>query len=535
MIQRTLLIGLDGATFTVIDTLLESDVMPFLKRQIAAGVRAELMSVVPALTPPAWTSLMTGRQPGQHGIFDFLRKEKPDSTRIRFLTSQDLGCETIWSYLSEQGKRATVLNFPLTFPPPRINGFVVPGWMSWRTLQLGCHPTSLYQRMKALPDFNARELATDVALEEKGIEGCHQDEYEDWIALHIRREQQWFEIARMLMRESPCDLTAVLFDGTDKLQHLCWSFLDPSSANANPSSWAAQVRQRCLDYFRQLDQQIAELCELAGPDATVVIASDHGFGPQNTTFFINTWLEQRGYLAWADTSAAAASDEEQMGVGRHGSHIDLIDWSHTRAYVSSPSGNGIHILKASPEHPNGVSEDDYPAFCAQLAEELLAFVDPQTGAPVVTKVWTREQIFSGPYEQLAPDLTLELQSGGFVSMLASDAPVKHREQVMGNHRPEGVFLAWGPELRTGLRAAPLSILDIAPLLLYSLDVPIPSHMDGRLPEEIFAPSALQARPARTAAPTATASPTAEAEPEPVLDDEAEAEVLRRLHALGYLE
>ena len=118
---RTLLIGLDGATFSVLDPLMAQGVMPFLKSFISGGVRAGLRTIVPALTPPAWTSLITGRTPGQHGVFDFFRMESPESRHIRFFNSNDVGCDTIFSVASSHGQRVTALNFPAMFPPPRLN------------------------------------------------------------------------------------------------------------------------------------------------------------------------------------------------------------------------------------------------------------------------------------------------------------------------------------------------------------------------------------------------------------------------------
>jgi predicted AlkP superfamily phosphohydrolase/phosphomutase len=229
MSRSTLLIGLDGATFDILDPLMADGVMPVLQQLIGSGVRATLRSTVPALTPPAWTSLVSGRGPGAHGIFDFFRKETPAGASVRFLTSRDVECPTVWSLATDAGLRSTVLNFPLTFPAPRIAGHIVPGgFMPWRQLRLGCHPEGLFDRLRAVPSFNPRELALDMGHEAKAIEGCADDEYEPWIEMHIRRERQWVEIARHLIREEPSELTAVLFDGTDKIQHLCWRFIDPA-------------------------------------------------------------------------------------------------------------------------------------------------------------------------------------------------------------------------------------------------------------------------------------------------------------------
>jgi predicted AlkP superfamily phosphohydrolase/phosphomutase len=536
MTARTVLIGIDGGTFRILDPLMGDGVMPFLRDFAASGVRAELGSVMPPLTPPAWTSLVTGCSPGRHGIFDFFRKESPESHHIRFVSSHDVCAETIWSIAHRHSLRTTALNFPLMFPPPRIDGYVVPGWMPWRQLRLGCHPPGLYDRLKALPGFDARELAMDMDLEAKAVEGCKEDEYEEWIAYQIRREQQWFQILCTLVREEPCELTAVLFDGTDKLQHLFWRFLDPDCLDKSPGPGERRIRQHCRDYFRQLDQLLAEIARLAGPDATIVLASDHGFGPQTGTFFVNTWLAQHSYLAWADDKAPLASGPWQLGLDQLARHVYLLDWERTRAYTPTPSGNGIHIVPRTQPGEPGVPEDEYQAFRSRLVDELLGFVDLAVGEPVVAHVWTREEIFDGPCTSLAPDLTLELVDGGLVSILASDAPFKPRPEPTGTHRPEGILIARGPGLRQGVQLAPLSILDVAPLLLYSLGLPIPADLEGRVPVEALEPAALRARPVEAAVPQA---PAAE-EPSgpqtgPVLDKEAEAELLKRLRALGYVE
>jgi predicted AlkP superfamily phosphohydrolase/phosphomutase len=223
---QTLLIGLDGATFTILDAMVESGWMPRLRALLAGGARAPLRSIIPPLTPPAWTSLMTGRTPGHHGVFDFFRRESAQDRHIRFFTSHDVKSATIFDLASQAGLRVTALNFPSMFPPPRLNGYIVPGWVPWRELRLACWPESLMDFLKTTPGFNPRELAMDIQLEEKTTEGCADPEqYAPWIELHTRRERNWFHVFRRLTQENPSDLTAVLFDGVDKLQHLCWRFL----------------------------------------------------------------------------------------------------------------------------------------------------------------------------------------------------------------------------------------------------------------------------------------------------------------------
>ena len=536
MKNRTMLIGLDGGEFYILNNYIKDGVMPFLKGFIESGVHADLRSVIPVLTPPAWTSLMTGRSPGHHGIMDFFRKESEEGHSIRFNSSQDVKCEMIWSMVNRHGLRATSLNYPLMLPPPPIDGNVMSGgWMTWRQLRLACHPEGLYDRVKALPDFNPRELAMDMSHEAKAIDGCEQEEIEPWLQLHIRREQHWFNILRHLMETDPCELTAIMFDGVDKIQHLCWRFIDPKCADTIKEPWEEKIRDLCTEYFRQMDKLIEEMVGLAGPETTVVIASDHGFGMTKEIFYLNTWLEQNGYLGWADKDDAAGKDSAVLGMEQLARHSFTLDWDKTRAYASTPSSNGVYIEVAEAEGEKGIPKAEYIEFREEMIRSLRKLVSPETGEPVVAHVWKREDAFDGPFKDMAPDLTLALRDCGLISILASDKPVKPRKEASGTHRPEGIFIAKGPGVRKGEALKELSILDVAPTLLYSLDLPIPEDMEGRVPSEVFTPSTLEERPVKTSDASAPVEQEESTTPEIVYDEEAEEEVLKKLRALGYIE
>jgi predicted AlkP superfamily phosphohydrolase/phosphomutase len=526
---RTLLIGLDGATFSILDPLMQEGVMPFLADFVAAGTRAELRSVVPPLTPPAWTTVMTGRSPGNHGVLDFFRFEsKPEGRYIRVADSTDVSCETIWSMADRQGLKTTALNFPLTSPPAAISGYILPGWVPWRHLRLACHPAELYDQIKELPGFDARELAMDMNLEGNAIEGCQKrEDYEDWIHLHIRRERQWFRISRYLMTADPCELTAVLFDGVDKLQHFVWRFLDPALFPSSPSAWERKIRALCCDYFRELDHCLEEIVTLAGPDANTVMVSDHGFCGSEQIFHVNTWLEQNGYLSW--TGSAEPEEPGKLGLESMARRFYEVDWDKTTAYCPTPSGNGIYL---SPDGANGA--EDYASLRQELIDGLRSYLDPETGEPVVQRIWTREEAFDGEHLTAAPDLTLELRDGGFVSILPSSTVLMRRVEPTGTHHPDGIFVAGGPGIRRDVTVPPLSILDVAPTVLHALGLPVPEDLEGRVPTEVFDPAWLEARPIRAAGPTQPREPLSPAAGEP-LDEEGEAELLQRLRALGYVE
>lgn len=535
-VLRTLLIGLDGATFTVLDPLMDRGVMPFLRDFVAGGARASLRSVMPPLTPPGWTSLVTGRRPGQHGVFDFFQKEDPHSKYFRFVGSHDVNSATIWSLASEHGQRVIALNFPVMFPPPDVNGCVVPGgWMPWRQLRLGCHPPGLFDRLRTLSSFKPRELALDMALEAKAIEGCNDEEYVDWIQLHIRREERWFEILRHLMREEPGELAGVIFDGVDKLQHLCWRFIDHDFWPQDPSPWEREIIELCESYFRRLDTLIADLVAHAGPDATVVLASDHGFGPTFDLFYVNAWLEQQGYLAWAADSPAESDDALQIGFHQMTRHVFELDWDRTIAYAATPSSQGIHIVSQRPGSESPMTADTRHKIGKEITEKLRAITHPVTGKPLVSEVWTRQDAFAGPYEELAPDISIILDEGAAISILRSETVLRRRPEPKGSHRWEGILLARGPSIRQGVSVDELSILDVAPLILYALDLPVPLDMAGRLPEQVLRPDHLQRRPPQAMSVTPPRRAPEPAPEEFVYDADAEQTVLNRLRALGYVD
>src|SRR5262249_9329909 len=133
------------------------------------------------------------------------------------------------------------------------------------------------------------------------VQGLQSDELEMWVKSHIDREQRWFEVGRLLMEEEPSELTGVLFDGADRIQHLCYHLIDPRLASKYTSPQDQHIRSLCLDYFRRLDGFLEELVGLAGAEAFVFIASDHGFAAAGQQiFYANVWLQQQGYLTWSE-------------------------------------------------------------------------------------------------------------------------------------------------------------------------------------------------------------------------------------------
>ncbi|MCX7013496.1 MAG: alkaline phosphatase family protein [Candidatus Sumerlaeota bacterium] len=530
MNRQCLLLGLDGASFDYLEPLIREGVMPFLGRFFASAARAPLQSVVPPLTPPAWTSLVTGRSPGRHGIFDFAAPEGPGSLFQRMISSRDLSGETLWSIANRHGRRATALNFPAMHPPPAVDGCVIPGWVPGRWIRRAVRPAELFDRLKKEADVQVEALGYWPDQESKAIEGCRREEYEPWIRLHIEREREWFRALRYLMTADPTDLTAIVFDGADKLLHLCWTSIDPRSAPEPSEAPFVHLRGLCLQYFRELDSFLEALVGLAGPETTVVMASDHGFGPTDTLLSLNTWLAENGFLVWA-SDGPHNGEAERVHYATH-EIIRGLDRARTQAVALMPSANGIWLLKDGERWREGFDSDEYRSLRVRLVEGLLDARRPDTGERVVRRVWTREEIFAGPFFERAPDLTVELVDSGHVSVARNSRAVTVRAQVMGCHRPLGVFAIGGPGVRGGAQLGVRSILDVAPTILHAMGLPIPAAVEGHVVEEAFERDWRQAHP--VVHERAGAAPDAENGSGEEMDAQSREQIARRLKALGYM-
>ncbi|MCA9261657.1 MAG: alkaline phosphatase family protein, partial [Planctomycetales bacterium] len=384
--MRTVLFGLDGATFTVLDPLMADGVMPNLRRFCDEGARCELASTPMPVTPQAWTSLATGRGAGSHGIHDFIRCEQgPNGIYFRVNDSRDNHCETIWQYVSRQGKSVTVLNYFGLAPPARINGHSMPGFVSGRHLRRSSYPQDLFERLSGAAECDVHVLGLDLEVERQGLQDMAPERWSEWIRHHIRREQAWSSVLLHLMRKEPSDLTAIVLDGVDKIQHLAYRFLDPAWTPAEPTPWEAEVIALCRQYFGVVDDMLGQVMELVGADGRIVIASDHGFTATTEVVYINKWLQEEGFLAWREEEEL--DEQNSIFSERLASLAGNIDLERTQAYALTPSCNGIFI------HPNC---EDREKTKQALIERLQEFRAPD-GGKVVTEIKPREEWFPGPF------------------------------------------------------------------------------------------------------------------------------------------
>ena len=529
---QTLFIGLDGATFTLLDAFTrdapgEGVVMPTLARLMHDGFQAPLRSTIHPLTPPAWVTMMTGRSPGHHGVFDFVSVDDRGYDCLWTLSSgNDVRCETIWSIASRYDRRVVSLNFPMMSPPETINGSLVSGFVSWKHLRRNMSPPDLYDRLKQIPGFDPKELGWDFKREDKIGDDMSHGDLEAWVDAHCRREEQWFRVAETMLRDDNPDLFAVMFDGTDKLQHQTWHVLDPDLQPEHPSAEHAHLRSITLGYYRKLDQYIARLIELAGPKAQVFLASDHGFTGTVNVVRINRYLGELGYLTWREDDGSEAT-RRRLEV-----NFAYLDWAKTTAFCATPSSNGVRIRVAREPGMPGIQPGEYHAFREKLIADLYNLRGPD-GEAVITRVIVREDAFPGAAMVDAPDLTLILSDFGFVSVRNRAPVVAPRTQAAGTHHPDGILIASGPGIAPDHSRTLVNLIDIPSILVHSLGLSVPQDFEGTVPVQLFTSAMWAQRPLKRGPATRPVENDAMTEAGP--SDSERAKILEQMRALGYLD
>lgn len=532
---RTLLIGLDGATFKVLQPFLDGSceegvVMPFLAGMVQDGYSAILKSTNHPLTPPAWTSVCTGRTPGHHGVYDFVRfEDMGDEMYFTLYDSRDIRTETLWHLAGRAGKSVVSLNFPMMAPPEEVNGALVPGFVSWKHLRRNMHPETLFDRIRQIDGFDPKELSWDFERESQIGEAMPDEELYSWVANHLPRDRQWYNIGAHLLQEDEPDLLALMLDGTDKIQHQAWHVLDPDLWEGEAPESRRKVRALVVDYFRQVDGYLAGLHAAAGEDCHMVIVSDHGFAGSTKVVRVNKYLEKLGYLKYRPSDGSDAAKRRDMA------NFANLDWQTTRAFCPTPSSNGIVIRQQSMKNPNGVAEDEYEWFRDRLIADLRAMTDPETGETVIADVLKREDAFPGAAMEQAPDLTLILKDHGFVSVRNLEPQVITRPTPIGTHHPDGIFIMTGPGVRRA-RGAAMSIVDTTAIVAHAMGIDIPQEFEGAVPDDLYTPDWLATHPVRVSGHTDAASaPRSSADDSEEISEDQREEMLAQLRLLGYLE
>lgn len=456
-----MVIGLDCAEPSLVfDRWL--DHLPNLRRLVRAGVSGPLRSSTPPITVPAWMSMMTGRDPGELGMYGFRNRADFSYDKLAFVNSLTVKQKTVWDLLGESGKRSIVIGVPPSYPVKEVNGVLVSCFLTPGIDKQYTHPHALSREIGRL----VGEYMVDV----KGF----RTERKAWLLEQIyEMTEKRFAVARHLLRTRDWDFFTMVEMGVDRIHHGFWQFMDPRHVLHQAGT---EFQDAIFEYYQYVDAHIGQLLEFVDDDTRVLVVSDHGAKRMDGAIAINEWLVREGYLVLRKYPEKPTRFEELE-----------VDWSRTRAWSEGGYYARLFINVQGREPQGVVKPEEYEALRAELVERLEALGD-EAGRPIGTRVVAPGDVYAR-LENIAPDLLVFFGDLYWRSVGSVGAGAVHtRDNDTGpdgaNHDWDGIFvMTEGRDLRRGDgeggRIEGLRLTDVAPTLLDAFGMPAPAGMRGQ--------------------------------------------------------
>ena len=449
---RVAVIGLDCATPQLLFGDLASEV-PNISKLMSEGMHGDLASITPPITVPAWACAMTGKTPGELGIYGFRNRKDTSYDGLSIVHSGSIKVPAVWDALGAAGKSSLLIGVPPSFPPPKE-------FSGWR---VGCFLTPPSAEHYAYPN----ELEVEIAEELGGkgeyifdIPNFRQQGMEFVLDQVFKMTERRFKVARRLLKNKPWDFFMMVEMGMDLLHHVFWHYFDPKHPLHKPGNPFEDAFQR---YYRSVDDEVGALLDVLPEDAITIVMSDHGARPMMGGICFNDWLIQNGYL----TLKEPASQPTPIAAAP-------IDWSRTMAWGDG-GYYGRLFLNVAGREPQGVIEpSQYATVRDELAAKLESMPGPD-GERLGTKVLKPQDVYP-EVRGVAPDLLVYFGDLAWRSVGTVGNPsIYTLENDIGpdgaNHDRTGVFAMKGaPDQPTG-NVEGLKLVDVGPMIvsLFGID------------------------------------------------------------------
>ncbi len=435
--KKVCIVGLDGTPFSLLKTLANDGVLPNLSRIFESGTFSPMTTALPEISSVAWTSFMTGKNPGKHNIFGFADL-RPESYEMFFPNYLDMQSETLWDILSKNQKRSVIINMPSTYPAQELNGVLIAGFVA-PNYEKAFYPSQLAEKFKEM-DYRI-DLDLEKALQSKDFL------INDIEETHERRERAILS----LMENEEWDLFTAVITETDRLHHFLWDELENSDSH---------YREAFIKYYKRVDNFLGKMNKKIDDDTLFVIVSDHGFCKVNKQVYLNHWLERAGYLSYRVEDPRFVMD---------------IDGNRTKAFCMDP---GRIYLNMKNRFTEGVIEEaDYESVREELRDAILALRYPDnSGEKIIKHVHKKEEIYDGPYLEKAPDLVVEAAPGFDLKGSVAKKVLFENGPWTGMHTSDDATFY----INKKIDASGVRIFDIAPTVLKYFDIDPPTDMDGRV-------------------------------------------------------
>ena len=417
--KKVVIIGLDGVPYRLIENLSNMGVMTEAKKLIEKGVFTEMESSIPEISSVAWSSMITGKNPGEHGIFGYT--DIPIGTyRLSFPNFNNLRAEPFWQ--KDTNKKSIIINVPSTFPVKQLNGIHISGFVSL-DLERSVYPNSLIPKLKT---FNY-QIDVDSSKAHKSID-LFLNDLDKTLKARIAAY-------RYLWNEGDWDTFMLVFTGTDRISHFLWDAYE----NENH-----KYRSAFLDHFHQIDEIIGEIADNLSQNELLIILSDHGFELLEKEVNINFILRENGFLNLKPESKRNYAD---------------IDFD-TKAFALEPARIYINLEN---KYPRGsVKENEYEP----LIKELISiFSDLElNGRKIIKKIFSKKEIYKGPYTNQAPDIVL-IPNKGFNLKTSIKANNLYEKSIFtGKHTQHDAFLLIANYCEKNILSDRLNVSDVCDII-----------------------------------------------------------------------
>jgi predicted AlkP superfamily phosphohydrolase/phosphomutase len=498
---RVLIVGLDGATFDIIRPMVEEGRLPTFAKLMKEGVYGDLRSTILPVTPPAWASFMTGKNPGKHGAFGFY-SYRDNSYETELATGLTIKAKKIWQYL-DPSKKVGLIDIPLTFPPEKINGCMISGMPVPSEKCIFTYPPELHTEILS-------EIG-DYMIDRDLMEATRSDTIDSLKRLYSYTEMRKNAAEYLIKNKGPFDFFMVVFRSTDFIQHAAFKYLDTEYTSVHPEE-TEKFGDVICQVYKKMDRYVEQLIKLSGEECTTVIMSDHGGGPLKRRFHLNRWLKKEGFLVLKNNSPRGLRIRKKkiseilnrvslnfinaflperlkslrLPIPRpYRKHpIELVDWKRTKAYANLVWTDGVIRINLQQREPDGiVDESEYEKLKKDLIIKLKEITDPDNGQKVIESAFTREEVYAGPFVHKAPDillLTRNMEYAFTATVQGEELFETPADPIPATHRMDGIFMISGPNIEKGKQLQTKSILDIAPTILYLMGNPVPEDMDGKV-------------------------------------------------------
>jgi predicted AlkP superfamily phosphohydrolase/phosphomutase len=449
--MKVVVLGFDGASPKLTDKWINN--LPTFKTFKEKGIFGYTIPPVPAQTPVAWTTFMTGKNPGNHGIFSFAMRKKGTYER-RIATPKILEAKTLFQILNESGKKVGVINVPMC-GIQKVQGFIAPGFLSKNEGVF--FPEDIREKIRL--KFNVNKILGDLKTET--LERVKEDP--DLFFEEVNQiTDEMAEIALYLLQKEDWDFFMTVFMGTDRIQHFFWKYVDPTHSNYEKNKYSQLVR----DFYVKIDKITKSFLNSVDEDTITIVVSDHGFCPVEKEVVVNNYLEEIGL------------------VKRKNGKIDL-EKSKAISY-----GYGDVWLNVKRREPSGLIKPgkQYEEVRKKITDKLmLTKIDGQVPFKYI---WKREDIYTGKYLSNAPDLLIIFNKGWqaarnpeIMEKNKSKRYLKENPMWSGGHDGTndpvdvpGIICSLDLELEENIEIR-VPLKDLAPTILSLMDVPIPRDMD----------------------------------------------------------